>query len=455
MKKPLLLVLIIFCCFATFSQNKRKIDSLQRLLILTEIDTNKVDLYIKLAIEYELKNNDTTFYFAQQAYKISKKEQYLSGISRSVNIIGNVYLSAGNYSKALEYYLIKLKIEEQGNKPEALAIANMAIANVHHLEGNNDKAFPYAFCADSLIDKYKISRLKIYSLLNLGDMYEKSDKILSALDYTEKAYALATKENNINFKGATLNNLGNIYAKMGNSELSIKNYTAAIPFLTATNDDGFLAESSLGLATQYLNLSNKDSALYYALISHELSKKNGFLSKQLKVSIFLADFYIASNNITKAFEFKEEVLILKDSIFSKERIEKSQLISMEEDLRQKEIIELKLEEAKERRVKIQYLSISLMLPILLFFTLYLNNRKIKPKYVEFLGVVSLLLMFEFIMLVLHPIIIHLTNHTPLLDLTIFGVIASILTPLHHRIESWLLRVLSSKEKVSIMKIRID
>ena len=117
---------------------------------------------------------------------------------------------------------------------------------------------------------------------------------------------------------------------------------------------------------------------------------------------------------------------------------------MEEDLRQKELAEKKVEEEKERKSKLQLLGIGLSLPILFFITLYLYKKKIKPKYIEILGLVSLLLSFEYIMLLIHPLVVKITNHVPLYQLLIFAIIAAVISPTHHKIESWLLEKIGRK-----------
>ena len=71
-----------------------------------------------------------------QAYKKSVKIKYLDGISRSATIIGGIYSNTGNYSKALEYYLKKLKAEETRGNSEILTVAIMQIAMAYQLEGN-------------------------------------------------------------------------------------------------------------------------------------------------------------------------------------------------------------------------------------------------------------------------------------------------------------------------------
>jgi predicted ferric reductase len=57
--------------------------------------------------------------------------------------------------------------------------------------------------------------------------------------------------------------------------------------------------------------------------------------------------------------------------------------------------------------------------------------------VEFLGVLSLLFVFEFITLVTHPFLEKWTNDTPVLMLLILVGLAMFLVPMHHRIEHWM------------------
>lgn len=62
-----------------------------------------------------------------------------------------------------------------------------------------------------------------------------------------------------------------------------------------TNDEDFIAESSLGLAKQYALLNRNDSSNFMQK-SYELSERNGFLSRQLDASVFLNQHY--KNQVT-------------------------------------------------------------------------------------------------------------------------------------------------------------
>lgn len=455
MKNILLLMVLFICCNYSIANN-RIIDSLQVVLQETYSDTLKVKLLNKIADEYKPTNADSALLYSLRAYKKAKRINYLNGIIVSSEISGIVYLESGNYSKALELFIEKLKAVEKTNDLQALTIISMQIASTYQIEGDYEHAFDYAFKADSIISKTdSLKWLKLYSLINLGDLFEKTGKLTPALEYTGKAFAIANKEDNIRFKGIALNNFGNIYAKTGNIHLAIQSYKSALPFLDSVKEVNFLTETTLGLAKEYKMDGKNDSSLIYGLQSYDISKSNGFTDKQLNACVFLTTYYKDKQDFNKAFAFQEETIALKDSIFSKDRIAKTQFLTIEEEIRQKELAEKLIEESHERIVKLQYLTIGILLPIFFFLTVFLSNRKIKARYIEFLGVVSLLLTFEYIMLILHPVIVSFSNHMPVYELLIFAIIASILTPLHHRIENWLVKVLTKKERISLMKIRIE
>lgn len=72
------------------------------------------------------------------------------------------------------------------------------------------------------------------------------------------------------------------------------------------------------------------------------------------------------------------------------------------------------------------------------------------KMIEFLGVIALLIVFEFLNLLLHPFLERVTHHSPVLMLLALVCIAALLVPLHHRIEKWATAKLVEKNK----KIRL-
>jgi amino acid transporter len=68
------------------------------------------------------------------------------------------------------------------------------------------------------------------------------------------------------------------------------------------------------------------------------------------------------------------------------------------------------------------------------------------KLIKFLGVIALLIVFEFLNLLLHPFLERITNHSPVLMLLGLVCIAALLVPLHHKLEKWTPTKLVEKNK---------
>ncbi|HSN59788.1 MAG TPA: hypothetical protein VLR49_02555, partial [Ferruginibacter sp.] len=68
------------------------------------------------------------------------------------------------------------------------------------------------------------------------------------------------------------------------------------------------------------------------------------------------------------------------------------------------------------------------------------------RLIEFLGVMALLIVFEFLNLLLHPLLERVTNQAPLLMLLALVCIGALLIPLHRRVEKWATAKLVEKNK---------
>ena len=75
----------------------------------------------------------------------------------------------------------------------------------------------------------------------------------------------------------------------------------------------------------------------------------------------------------------------------------------------------------------------------------------KPRMVEYLGIVSLLLAFEFVNLVLHPHIVKVTHHNNVFMLLVLVTLAALMVPLHHRVEHRIKQFLLEKKNTAKMQ----
>ncbi|MBP6431679.1 MAG: tetratricopeptide repeat protein [Ferruginibacter sp.] len=449
MKKKLnLLALLLIVFAANVLAQYKKTDTLKILLIAEKQDSNKVNLLWQLAKEYQDNKPDTALLLAQEALQLARRIKYIEGESKALALLAASQYYMGNYPKALENYLLKLQIEEKRKVPKDYSVALNNIGLMYVLIGEYDNAIVYLHKSDSVETLYNINYIKHSVMLNLGEAYFRKNNLDSSFTYFNKSLELAKASGTSDEVAMSEVGVGNALAKQNNNTTALQFYLAAIQKLkTSTNEDLF-CEAALGIGKVYNALNKKDSAMYYARQSYMIGKKDGFISRQLDASQYLVELFRQANKPDSALLYLQNSIALKDSVMGQDKIRQSQIISSSEQLRQHQIEEDKKIAKKERKKQLQLLFIGIFIPIFFLFTLYISHRKINPRVIKFLGIISLLLLFEYLTLFLHPFVVELTNHTPILELLIFVTIASFLIPLHHRLEGWLIKKLTSARKPS-------
>ena len=102
---------------------------------------------------------------------------------------------------------------------------------------------------------------------------------------------------------------------------------------------------------------------------------------------------------------------------------------------------------EERKQNIQYILIAVsIVTLLIVFFLLSHSIIVNEKWVSFFSILGLLIVFEFINLFLHPFLERVTHHNQLLMLLALVLLASLLIPLHHKLEKWIKEKLIEKNK---------
>jgi len=441
--KSFLALLFSLIFFTAYSQ-RNNADSMLRLLNTETADSNRVTYLWRMADYAGIYNPDTAIHLAQEALSLARTIKYVEGESRSLGILANTYMRIGNYPRALDYNFQKLKIEEQRTQPRNMMSVLMNIGIVYMYQEEYRKALSYYFRADSIIQSAKLDAYRYHGNINIGDTYDRLNILDSAFYYYSRALGEAKILNNQNYIGTSETGLGHLYRKQSDYLLSLEHYKSAIVNLGATDDDDLLCEAHLGLGELYFDFNNFDSAATHAKISYNIGQSGGFISRQLNAAKQLSEIYKKTKNIDSAFVYLSLEKVLNDSVNSRERIRGLMILSSDEQLRQREMAETKRREEEERRQRLQLMFIGIFIPAFFMLTLFLSRVKLHIRVIKLLGILSLLIFFEYLTLLLHPTVAKLTHHTPVLEILIFVAAAAVLIPLHHRAEHWLIRKLLHK-----------
>ena len=188
---------------------------------------------------------------------------------------------------------------------------------------------------------------------------------------------------------------------------------------------------------------------YYGHLAFYHAKEMGSPQLLLFSTKQLSALFKESGKLDSAFIYHEMAMNAKDTLTNQEKQRQVQALTFNEQLRQQDIEKQRKETAEARRRNLELAGIAIFIPLFLFAVLLLGRKKVKSRTVEFLGVLALLFLFEFIVLFAHPYIGHWTHESPVWMLLILVVVAAILIPLHHRSEEWIKKKLATRHEVRL------
>jgi tetratricopeptide (TPR) repeat protein len=172
-----------------------------------------------------------------------------------------------------------------------------------------------------------------------------------------------------------------------------------------------------------------------ALEAMRVARQAGFSADAIKASATLSKVYDRLGLTDSANYYYRLKDSLQEKVYDKQRLNRLQDMTFTEQIRQQEEAAKSEELVLQRRNNLQYAGIAVALISLIVAYLLLSRKAAKRAgLVEFLGIIGLLIFFEFINLLLHPLLGRFTHESPLLMLLLMVIIAALLVPLHHRME---------------------
>lgn len=358
--------------------------------------------------------------------------------------LGYDYREFGSTAKALGYNIKGMAVAEETGDPRLLASAYAGISTNYLDLQEYPKAIAYGKKSMANAAKIEVNMFTIVGPMFLGETYLAAGKLDSALIYTQQAYELTMSSGIKDYLGAIYGNLGMIQARMGDPKLAESYMQLAVQEGYRIGSPKYINIPYTALAEYHAAAGRSDTAIVYAKKAIAEVQGTPFATMVMKPAQLLTDLY-RKTDVDSAFKYSEMYRTANDSLYNFKAIQETQLMTFEEEARQQELAVVQAQENEQRQQNIQYALIALGIVVLVLLFLILSRSFIaSAKVISFLSVVALLIVFEFLNLVLHPVIGSITHHSPLLMLLGLVCIAALLVPLHHKLEKWATKRLVEK-----------
>lgn len=377
--KYLAILVLLVCSCSVFGQNQ--LDSLNKAL-----DKAKGDQRVKTLNELFRANFNSepvqAIGYARQALTLATEIDDRKGMAAAYNNLGVAYKSQGALDKALEYYLSSLNIYDNLKNKDGVATTKSNIATIYSLKKDYGQAMKYFEEANTSFTELGNPEKIVGSMNNLGILHSDLQLYEQALKYFSQASQLSEKMGKVN--SDPFNNIGNLYFRQGNYQRAAEYYERAMVIARKENNQTALLYSLANLGELYAKAGQTTKAQAYL-------DSASALSERLQAYVFSPTILKSqSTNYAKQNKMKEayETMLLydqaKEKIYGEESTRKIAQMEMALNLNEKEkeieglkaADEIKSLQLRNTRMVITAIVLGVIV-ILSMINLFYSKKKIK------------------------------------------------------------------------------
>jgi signal transduction histidine kinase len=395
MKKACAILLVGFMAlFSSKAQNKA-IDSLKSILDSNIPDSTKAYALATISYFYLEQNLDSCLFYSKRLYQISSSSKSINIQFLGLERMGGVLWRRGDAKNSVDFLLEALQIAQLTRDSARISIIYFDLGNAYRSESDYKTAESYYL--KSL--KYPISNgLKGRLLMYMGEIYLEKGNPAVASSYAKESYRIVKSHdqrteynylssalklqfvNSVNrYLPSTLNLLGKISMKLGDTSVAYEYFKMGITEGYANNNMSALTDNNLSIARIFRLRRNLDSAYSYGSVAYENAKKLNSHYKIEEITSFLKDLFAEHKKIDSAFKYQSIMIAAKDSILNIEKALQIQNLSFAEQQRQQDLKKSKVE--FQNKIEM-YAAVAGMLGLVLVAAiLYRNNQQRQKAFI--------------------------------------------------------------------------
>lgn len=286
------------------------------------------------------------------ALNIAEAHHYSEVMSKSHNILGNIYLDLEKYDRGLEHYRKSIKEADKLDSVKLKAIALNNIGEIYRKLGLYDKAIEY-YNQSMEIEKHLGQKENIgVAILNIGDVYHSLRDYDKAEAYAEESLGLFTKYKNYLGVGYSNHLLGQIKDSRGEYELAKSYYSTSFFTYLELNDKIHQIIVLIDMGKMYLKQGDEFTALANINEAYRLSEALKVPHKIAEVCSLLANLHENRNAYEEALYYYKKFHDIEKQVEKEKADMRLNVIlgqlNMEQSIQEKEIYRLKNVELKNK-----------------------------------------------------------------------------------------------------------
>ncbi len=232
----------------------------------------------------------------------------------SLNNIGIILQTLGNYDQALEYLEKSLSITQRIGYLAGEGAALNNISQIYDSKGDYDTALNYLEQSLAIRQEIGDRQGEGITLNNIGQVYDAKRDYETALAYLEQSLVIQQQIGDRQGEGATLNNISQIYQARGDYDTALNYLEQSLSIRLQIGDRKGEGATLNNLATTAHSKGNYDTALGYLQQSLIIRQQIGDRQGEGTTLNNLSQIYSAKGDYDTALGYLEQSLIITQQI---------------------------------------------------------------------------------------------------------------------------------------------
>ena len=267
----LLFIWILFLPVATHGQST--LDSLQRVLEQTQVDSVKIKTLHKLFTEYQKDSPSLAEATILDAIALSERANETKYQAIGYNLYGSFLRSQSREDSAIAVLNKSLELAEIHDYPNERSDALVNIGYNYWQKGNFEKAAEYQYMNLKLARDIGDSMRVGNSYIGLGGILSQQGEYTEAMKYYTLASDRFLESEDLRGYRVAINNIGYIQRSLENYESAISYFKKGDSISSVIDDIAGKASANYNLSVVYKNIGEMDSALVYNRRGRELYER--------------------------------------------------------------------------------------------------------------------------------------------------------------------------------------
>jgi len=279
---PLQFVFSLLIHAATPSNIDSKEDSILNVIHSSDIDSVKVQNYIKLCDLYTYNETKKSIEYAQQAVSLAQEIEYHEGIARGFERIANAHFQLGDNVRAESFYLKAREANKKANYYEIEASVLYNLGNIQYELGNYDRSTEYAQEAGELFLSHDDSIGYAATRYMISGNYGTTGNYDLAIETALEALGVFQRHNVRSWEIYTFDKLVHLYNIQKKYDESLEILETNLAYHRNSDNVKFTAITYRMIGDIYLFLEDYDNARLALDSSYIITNSYGFKQEEIK-----------------------------------------------------------------------------------------------------------------------------------------------------------------------------